>query len=126
MKLAITAALAATLALPATAANNEHTRGQYKFVGTDNTLETKLCLTAVSDQVRQFKRQIADTGLRRSRIAKGLKCNDVNVTVFAYQYGANTTGDFLNRYNKVLGKTSIQDIALKTSGKPMIIYVSSK
>lgn len=102
---------------------------QYKFVGTDSSPETRLCVNAGNNDIHGLKSTLRKMGInnRRSNINM-IRCNDLAPSKFAYKYQAGNTFKFLNKYsvgkNRVNASVTISDVA-KTDKEPKIIYVSA-
>ena len=130
MKLSYSLTLACSLAalFIATGASAQ----QYKFVATDNSPATKLCVKAGSNEKFQLKRTAKRYHLgKMAQIANDFQCNGLSMAQFAYKYNASDTYELLERYshqeNKVGPSVTIHDVAKNTDVKdPMIIYVSTK
>jgi hypothetical protein len=86
----------AASALPISAA-------QYKFIPANDRVETKICIAAAENNLAKFKSQAMalsrNVGVYRT-IAKKLTCNDKTIADFAYQYDANKTLKFLDRFSQ--------------------------
>lgn len=109
----------------------------YIFKGTDNTIETKLCVTAGQNNSGKLKSAIRKTNVRSSyRVVNNIECNGMSLAKFAYTYNAMDTFEYLNQrsflQNKVNTSVTIQDVASnKVNGEnkstaPKVIYVSAK
>lgn len=101
---------------------------KYQFVAMDNTLETQLCVYAGANKKSAFKSTLRKLHYgTKYRVVNNLHCNDVSLAKFAYQYGAEDTFNYINRYTypskKVNPKVIIRDIA--KLDKPIVIQVST-
>jgi hypothetical protein len=102
----------------------------YQFVGSDNSIETKICLAAVTNDKQVLLRKIRMTGKKVRIIASYLMCNDQIVANFAYKYGAQVTATYLDRYTPKKYKeqrpeVTIQDITA-IQGKTTMVLLASK
>lgn len=104
---------------------------KYKFVATDNSFATKVCVLAGSDnksQLRKSKQYATDTN--RS-IANNVRCNNMTIASFAKKYHAMNAFNYLNRMTKSSlriydTKVEVQDItAANSSDDVKVIYVRS-
>ncbi len=106
---------------------------QYKFVATDNSFATKVCVFAGSDnkgKLRRAKQFSFDNG---RAIANTVRCNDMSIASFAKKYHAMNTFNYLNKRTKSSlriydTKVEVQDIttaANHSSDDVQIIYVRS-
>lgn len=132
MKFVKLALLPLALAYTATAS-----AGNYKFVAGDASDETKLCISAVSNNVSKYRKQVSDFAkdtkvvVRKHRlIANNLECNDMNIARFAHNYGADKTADFISRYVRKSVSISRETASIeapesKSSDKPTVIVVSA-
>lgn len=87
------ATIAAT-ALPLSAA-------EYVFVPANDDIETKLCISAAENKLHKFKRQaglVSHTHTVYRTIAENIQCNDKSIADFAFQYDADKTLKFLDKY----------------------------
>jgi len=114
-------AIAATAALPLSAAEK-------KFVATDDSIETKICIAAAKNNLRQYKRTVDSLSHRKSiqrKVANKLLCNDENVYGFAKRYQADKVAGYLSRYVKheVTVKRELSDRIQKSESE--IISVSA-
>jgi hypothetical protein len=106
---------------------------QYEFVAADQSKETKMCVAAVTNDKTKLRRLVSsDTryvGVRD--VAKTVVCNDVIIANFAYEYQANDTLDYLDRYTprkykRMRTSTTIKDITAKSSEEPTVIMIASR
>jgi len=119
----ISVIVAAGFTLSSNAAN-------YQFEGVDNSIETKICIAAVTNDKKSLKRKIRISGIRVRSIARGLMCNDQIVANFAYKYNALKTSGYLDRYTPKRYKANrpsvtIQDITA-IHGKTTVVLIASK
>lgn len=118
----------------------------YKFVALDNSKETKICIAAVKDNIKNLKKEavgfplattylMSNSSFRMKFIANKLKCNNTNIADFARKYNAlytfNYLNDFANKWNKALPTSgTIKDIAEQDSKsqneKEILILVASR
>ncbi|WP_286264558.1 DUF3718 domain-containing protein [Thalassotalea atypica] len=106
---------------------------QYKFIGTDNSLATKMCVSAGSNDSRKLKSTIRrNKSANQYQVVNNFTCNGLSMAKFAYKYEANDTYEYLNKYsnikNRVTPSVTIKDVALNHQDKsetPKVIYVSS-
>jgi hypothetical protein len=107
---------------------------EYEFVAMDSSKETKLCVAAVTNDMKKLRRLISHNyGMRDigSTVAKTVLCNDVIIANFAYEYQANDTVDYLDRYTprkykKMRTSITIKDITAKVNEKPTVIMIASR
>jgi len=102
----------------------------YQFVAGDNSIETKICVAAVTNDKHALKRKIRRSGDHVRSIARNLMCNDQIIANFAYMYNASETFAYLDRYTPKKYKTNrpsvtIQDITAK-HGKTTVVLIASK
>jgi hypothetical protein len=111
----------------------------YQFVGADNTIGTKICLAAVTNDMNELRLNImrssagtrgVHTGARK--VARTLMCNDQIVANFAYQYEASETFEYLDRYTPKKYKNkrpevTIKDIVAKNGqqGETIVVLIAS-
>ncbi len=95
IKYLLLSAIAAS-ALPLSAA-------QYVFVPGNDRIETQICIAAAENNLSKFKNKAQalsrNAGIYR-KVANNLTCNDKSLADFAFQYDANKTVKFLDRYSK--------------------------
>jgi hypothetical protein len=60
---------------------------QYKFVGTDQSFETKLCVAVTQDDVKELKMLLQAKGERLHVVRSAVRCNEMPIADFAEQYG---------------------------------------
>lgn len=104
-----------SLALPVAGAD-------YQFVVADNQLSSKMCVQAASNQKHQLNNTIKLSRLSHQFVANKIRCNDINITAFAYQYKAHKTHKLLSHYYQ--GRVDITDIVLGDSmgfGQPALV-----
>ncbi|MEP1742448.1 MAG: DUF3718 domain-containing protein [Kangiellaceae bacterium] len=74
---------------------------QYVFVPANDRIETQICIAAAENKLSKFKHKAKalsrDSGVYRT-IAKKLTCNEQPIADFAFQYDANKTVKFLDRF----------------------------
>ncbi|MFT7201038.1 MAG: hypothetical protein ACI9UD_002704 [Glaciecola sp.] len=107
---------------------------EYEFVAMDSSKETKLCVAAVTNDMKKLRRLISHNyGMRDigRTVAKTVLCNDVIIANFAYEYQANDTVDYLDRYTprkykKMRTSITIKDITAKVNEKPTVIMIASR
>ncbi|GLX83526.1 DUF3718 domain-containing protein [Thalassotalea eurytherma] len=104
--------------------------GNIKFVATDQTPETHICLNAVTNNLASLKTQIrrySDYG--SSHTINSLRCNDLSLAKFAYIYQAQDTYKYLNRRtyreSRVYPNITINDLVARNSQDEKVIYVAS-
>lgn len=111
---------------------------EYKFIATDSSPETKMCVLAGSNNKLGLKRAIR-FGVRGSAIntkrftINNITCNDMVMAHFAHKYDAFDTFKYLNRFttkkNKIpITSVEIKDIAAalnRNDEKTKVIYVGS-
>jgi hypothetical protein len=119
----ISVIVAAGFSLGSNAAN-------YQFEGVDNSIETKICIAAVTNDKKSLKRKIRMSGAGVRSIARSLMCNEQIVANFAYKYNALETSGYLDRYTPKKYKTNrpsvtIQDITA-IHGKTTVVLIASK
>lgn len=95
------------------------------YVPTDDSIGTRLCVSAAMDIPIRFHRLQQHSGLTLSYIAKELRCNGESIGDFAYEAGNTYVAKRLNRHNPKATYTEIKDIAKqKDADKEKIIHVS--
>ena len=119
--------ISAIIAMGFTVSSNAN---NYQFVAADNSIETKICVAAVTNNKQALKRKIRMSGIRVRSIARSLMCNDQIVANFAYMYNASETFAYLDRYTPKKFKSNrpsvtIQDIAA-IHGKTTVVLIASK
>lgn len=93
---------------------------QYKFIASDNSFATKVCILAGSDnkgKLRRAKQFSFDSG---RTIANTVRCNDMNIASFAKKYNAMNTFNYLNR----LTRASIRDYDTKVEVQDLTTAVN--
>ncbi|MDN3652789.1 DUF3718 domain-containing protein [Thalassotalea ponticola] len=86
------------------------------FVAGDDSLATKLCVSAVTDNLKATKSQIkrlyrdisAQSQVQTHLAIQNISCNDATLVEFTAQYDANDTFRYLN--NKARSKYRIDDV----------------
>jgi hypothetical protein len=73
---------------------------QYKFVGTDESFETKLCVAVTSNQVATLQSMLQVKGERLSVIRNSVRCNQLPIAEFAEQYGFIQVARYLGAEKK--------------------------
>lgn len=107
---------------------------EYEFVAMDGSKETKMCVAAVTNDMKKLRRLISHNyGIRDvgRTVAKTVFCNDVIIANFAYEYQANDTVDYLDRYTprkykRMRTSITIKDITAKVNEKPTVIMIASR
>ena len=106
---------------------------QYKFVGTDNSFATKVCVFAGTDNKLKLKRAKQYSFDSSRAIANSVRCNDMSIGGFAKKYHAMNTFKYLNKLTNAKNrdydtKVEIQDLTAAVndnSDTVQVIYVSS-
>lgn len=92
---------------------------QTQYVAADRSMETALCISAVSDNKADFQQELKFNRVHIAVAANKLLCNDMPVASFAFQAGNTALYQHLQKY--VRGRVDIQDIAVTAhSGKVMV------
>ena len=105
---------------------------EYQFVAGDRSLETKMCIAAVTNNVKKLKRLIAfETYYGVKDIARAVFCNDLIIANFAYEYQANDTLAYLDRYTpkkekRLRTRITIKDITAQAQGRPKVLMIASR
>jgi len=73
---------------------------KYRFVAGDNSVGTKICLTALKDNVIRYHQKLKDYRVSKSYAANKLLCNDENLASFAQHFNALKIEKAVNRYRK--------------------------
>jgi hypothetical protein len=103
---------------------------KYQFVLADNSVDSKMCLAAVTNNKDALRRNILRSGVSVRTVAHTLMCNDHIVAKFENKYRASQTFAFLYRYTlkedkKARPEVTIQDITA-TQGETRIVLIASK
>lgn len=103
---------------------------KYIFKGTDNSLDTRICVAAASDNLRGLRQESRRDILGIKGVTRSLKCNHQDITHFAASYDAYKTTRYLSRnapkkYRVKVDEMEITDLA-SHSYSVQVIYVSSK
>ncbi|KFZ37076.1 hypothetical protein HR45_12625 [Shewanella mangrovi] len=107
----------------------------YQFVGTDNTPETKFCVSVGNNDIGQMKSKLLMMGKGLSDVRRNINtinCNDLSAAKFAFKYQAHDTFKYLNERsmgkNRVRPTVTIRDIAKvdKATDTPIVVYVSNR
>ncbi|OUS32244.1 hypothetical protein A9Q98_01575 [Thalassotalea sp. 42_200_T64] len=104
---------------------------QYKFVATDKSIYTKMCVLAGNNEQQALKRIIRRHQDSVRLLANSTLCNDMSLANFARNYDANMTFDYLKKYTYNLDKTpkiTIDDIVTratedKSAEEIILVYV---
>jgi len=110
---------------------------QYKFVATDDSISTKICVLAGNDNKSMLRKTLKDTSRNNTgnfgRLVNKIHCNDILLANFAHKYDAKTAFNFLKRYTleKNLApdtRVIIKDVAFKapvkqSEEKIILVYV---
>lgn len=105
---------------------------EYQFVAADRSLETKICIAAVTNDIKKLKRLISfETHSGAKDIARSILCNDIIIANFAYEYQASDTVAYLDRYTsredkKMRTRITIKDITAQAQGKPEVLIVAGR
>lgn len=76
----------------------------YTFVAGDNSVETKICIAAVQNDVDNYKNTVKLIPVTRQRVniheivANKLSCNDQDIFRFAQQFSANNTTAYISQF----------------------------
>ncbi|ASJ96733.1 MULTISPECIES: DUF3718 domain-containing protein [Shewanella] len=105
----------------------------YQFVAEDNSLETKICIAAGSDNQASLKRKLVNYEHNMRYGVNTISCNGMSLAQFSHRYEALQTYAFLSRHsslaNKVKTRVSITDLArhqVPEEGAPVMVMVSAK
>ena len=98
---AVLAIAAASLSMGAHAAN---------IAGTNDSIETQLCVAAASGNNAKFHRVVRQSQQSMHYIAKSVECNGINIKDFAAIHGADTISSKLARYK---AKTDLTGVTAK-------------
>lgn len=105
---------------------------KYKFVGTNNSLDTRICVSAGNNNLYKLKKLIRVSREGAPMIANTLLCNNLIIAHFSHKYGADETFKFLNRRTENKDKirkntVTIRDIARvnDVNEEVIIIYVGT-
>ncbi|TKB47702.1 DUF3718 domain-containing protein [Thalassotalea mangrovi] len=107
---------------------------EYEFVAADNSVATKTCVAAASDNLSDLKKAVRRSFDGNTKLMSlSIACNDQDINSFAHTYGAVDTGEYLNRRVpkafKVEDDVQIIDISAyqpSDISKKVVVYVSSK
>lgn len=100
---------------------------RYEFIAGDASVETQVCIAAVSDDKLTLRKTVKQLPMARSvyrteqyrmkSVANSLKCNGDYIANFARKYDASETYQYLNRYtrpsNRLTPTTTIKDITAR-------------
>ncbi len=73
---------------------------QYKFVGTDESFETELCVAVTKDDVTGFKTLLQAKGERLYVVRSAVRCNEMPIADFAEEYGFMQVARYLGTEKK--------------------------
>lgn len=93
-----------------------------RFVPTDHSTATMLCISAATDSRLVFKREVNDSNMRMQTVANKISCNDMPIASFAQFAGNDKVYQHLRGYMK--GQVQIQEIAAQP-GQTITIVGSS-
>jgi imidazole glycerol phosphate synthase subunit HisF len=81
---------------------------EYKFVAADQSVETKLCMAATTNDVKQLKKVLRRSGERLAVVRDAVKCNTLPITEFSEEYGFMQVARFLgaDKQADVIASTS--------------------
>ncbi|WP_373318489.1 DUF3718 domain-containing protein [Alteromonas salexigens] len=117
---------------------------RYEFIAGDASVETQVCIAAVTDDKLALRKSVKQLPAARSvhrtehfrmkSVANSLKCNGDYIANFASKYNASETYQYLNRYtrpsNRLTPTTTIRDITAKVDNgddeKVIQILVASR
>ena len=68
------------------------------FEATNNSAETNLCIAAAKGNTSQFYQALRQQQRDIRTVAKGVKCNGIEIAQFAKQHGANKIAKKLSRF----------------------------
>jgi len=93
---------------------------QYKFVATDNSIYTKMCVQAGNNEQKALKKSLRRHEHSPRTLANTTLCNGLIIANFAKKYQANMTYDYLKKhtYSRNLDKATnitIKDVVTSTS-----------
>ncbi|MDP2561947.1 DUF3718 domain-containing protein [Psychrobium sp. 1_MG-2023] len=87
----------------------------YQFIPGNDAPGTKLCVEAVSGDLRGYREKIKEYHLKDKTVANKLECNGENIANFAARYDAMNTAVYINKYRK--NRVSITDLAALNAKK---------
>ncbi|WNC68936.1 hypothetical protein RI845_01985 [Thalassotalea nanhaiensis] len=113
------------------------------FEAGDNTIATKLCVAAVSNDLKKTKLYISRLGMmagihtgmygRTSFASDDILCNDTDLVKFTAQYNAKDTFEFINKralkkYRLDAEEIKIIDLARqqRMNNSPKVILITSR
>lgn len=93
---------------------------QYKFVATDNSIYTKMCVLAGNNEQKALKTALKRHEHSSRSLANTTFCNGLIIANFANKYHANMTYDYLKKYtySRNLDKATsitIKDVVTRTT-----------
>ena len=116
LKLGIKSGIAAmTLAL---CAFNSSAASAQKFVATNNSPTTQLCMAVTTNKPLRVNKTLKFNRITKNIALKKVQCNGEPITDFAYRYGFDRAAKFLHGNRK--GSVEIRDIA-KADAKPITV-----
>jgi hypothetical protein len=68
---------------------------EYKFVAADQSVETKVCMAATTNDVQQLKKVLRRTGERLAVVRDSIKSNTLPIAEFSEEYGFIQVARFL-------------------------------
>lgn len=106
---------------------------EYRFIATDNSQETRLCVVAASNRLGKLKTEVSESAHSPRYQANSVRCNGASLAQFAHQYGADKTYRYLASHsmakNKATENVTIRDLsasAASSSDEVVYVKVSSK
>ena len=76
----------------------------------DQTLETRLCMSAAQDAPITFYKKHKDSGKSLHYISKNILCNDMSIANFAVLAGNKSNAKRLSRFKVTRGHTEINEL----------------
>ncbi|TMP36081.1 DUF3718 domain-containing protein [Pseudoalteromonas rubra] len=96
--------------------------GGVKFVGTDNSVATQLCVAVGANHRPTLLEELDKHRISRKVVTDKLACNDMSVPQFAKKFGLDRSARIL--HIDYTTDTSIRDIAMSEQQKTIVLYGS--
>ena len=78
-----------------------------QFSGSDNSVETQICLAVASDSKGKLHRAVRQSQQSMSYIAQSVKCNGMSLSQFAAEHGASDISKQLVRVNRPINVKTV-------------------
>jgi hypothetical protein len=93
-------ALAATIVLSSATLAGSAMADTSHIKGTDNTISTKICVSAAKGKLMKFTQAVSESRLSMTKVANVVSCNGLDIASFAQEQGADKVAIKIRNYQK--------------------------